>query len=146
MLVLLCILGASFMLCCVLTPLARVLASKCGLVDRPDAGRKLHAAPIPVAGGIAVLLSGCVVLGAALVVPHPFQEQLADFSSNLLGLFLAAVVICAVGVLDDFHCLRGRHKLLGQIVAVAVVMCFGVQVRSIHLLGWDLDLGILAIP
>ena len=42
--------------------------------------------------------------------------------------------------------LRGRHKLLGQAVAVAVVMGFGVVVRDIHLFGWQMDLGLLAVP
>jgi UDP-GlcNAc:undecaprenyl-phosphate GlcNAc-1-phosphate transferase len=143
---LLYILGASFLLCSVLTPLARRLASRYGLVDHPDARRKIHGKPIPVAGGIAVLVSGSVVLGAAFLLPHPYHSRLEHYAGPLLGLLLAALVICALGVLDDFHCLRGRHKLLGQMVAVGIVMAFGVQVRELQVFGWNLELGPLAIP
>src|ERR1700722_2059806 len=117
MLTLLGILTASFILSCVLTPLARTWAGRWGLVDRPDARRKMHARPIPVAGGIAVFVSACLVLGATLFFANPLQDELASRPSQLLGLFLAALLLCVLGVLDDFHCVRGRHKLLGQIAA-----------------------------
>src|SRR6202030_4372170 len=48
--------------------------------------------------------------------------------------------------LDDFQCLRGRQKLLGQTAAVGVVMAFGVRVDHIELFGWSIELGVLAIP
>ena len=33
-----------------------------------------------------------------------------------------AVLLCIVGVMDDCNLLRGRHKLLGQIAAVSIVI------------------------
>jgi UDP-GlcNAc:undecaprenyl-phosphate GlcNAc-1-phosphate transferase len=60
------------------------------------------------------------------------------------GLFLASAVIAIVGVIDDRRGLRGRHKLIGQLVAVVIVMSFGLQVRSIGLFGSHIDLGSLA--
>jgi len=140
------ILGAAFLLSCLLTPVARFLACRYGLIDHPDTRRKMHVNPIPVAGGIAVLASTCLVLAGALLLPHPLQEHLAGCSSFLLGLFLAALLLCIVGVLDDCRGLRGRHKLLGQIVAVAIVIAFDVQVHHIQVFDWDIELGLLAIP
>lgn len=134
------------LLCCLLTPLARRLARCAGLVDRPNAQRKLHGRAMPVAGGLAVFASGCIVLGVAFVVPHAFSEALAAQSPTLMGLLLAAILICGLGVVDDLGWIRGRHKLLGQIGAVGILMAFGVQVHRIALFGWDIELGILAYP
>src|SRR4051812_47754983 len=98
MLTLLPILAAGFLLCCILTPLMGLVASRWGLVDRPDARRKLHDRPIPLAGGLAVLLSGCVVLGGAFAFPNPLREHLLERSTSLLGLALAAALVCGLGV------------------------------------------------
>jgi UDP-GlcNAc:undecaprenyl-phosphate/decaprenyl-phosphate GlcNAc-1-phosphate transferase len=56
------------------------------------------------------------------------------------------VVIAAVGLIDDYRHLRGKHKLLGQILAVAIVVACGVQVRSIQFFEWRWELGPLAVP
>jgi UDP-GlcNAc:undecaprenyl-phosphate GlcNAc-1-phosphate transferase len=62
------------------------------------------------------------------------------------GLLLGALVICAVGVTDDHRGLRGRHKLLGQVVAIALVLGHGVCVEAIHLFTWRFELGWFAYP
>lgn len=143
---LLLILGLSLGVCLVLTPLVRVLAARCGLVDRPDGRRKTHARATPVAGGLAVLLSCGSALAVALIAPTALQDDLAGQRTSLLGLLLAAVVICVVGLVDDYRGLRGLHKLLGQLAAVGVVMSFGLVVRNVRLFGINFDLGPLAIP
>src|SRR5262249_37584270 len=57
-----------------------------------------------------------------------------------------AVTICAVGVADDFRCIRVRHKLLGQLVAVGLVLAFGVRIESVRLFDWHVELGLLSLP
>jgi UDP-GlcNAc:undecaprenyl-phosphate GlcNAc-1-phosphate transferase len=143
---LLTIAGASCGLSLVLTPLARALAARFNLVDRPDGRRKVHARATPVAGGVAILVSCTAGLAAALAVSPAAREQFLAHGRGLLGLALAAVTICAVGVADDCRALRGRHKVAGQLLAVAVLLCFGTRVTHIHLFGWDIDLGLLAVP
>ena len=137
---------ASFGLSLILTPLARGLAHRLRLVDVPDSRRKHHARPIPVAGGVAILISGVVALAIVLCLPHPFSEQLNVYSFSLVGLLIAALVICTVGIADDYGLLRGRHKLLGQMVAVSILMAFGVLVQNLSIFGWYIELGLLAIP
>ncbi len=135
-----------FLLCLVLIFPARALARRIGLVDRPDGRRKLHARVIPVAGGPVIFVSVCVALLVAWYPPGRLHEAAGANASLLIGLLAAGVLVCALGVADDFGRLRGRHKLLGQIVAVAVVIASGVEVRTVHLLGADFELGVLAIP
>jgi UDP-GlcNAc:undecaprenyl-phosphate GlcNAc-1-phosphate transferase len=146
MIALLCILGASCLLCLALVPAVRVLAARYGLVDRPDGRRKIHSRAVPLAGGLAILAAACATLGAALVVPHDLQEPLLEQVPFLVGLLASVVILCAVGVADDLGRLRGRHKLIGQCVAVGVLIGSGVLVHSIQLFGWRIDLGLLAVP
>jgi UDP-GlcNAc:undecaprenyl-phosphate/decaprenyl-phosphate GlcNAc-1-phosphate transferase len=141
---LLLLLAASFALCLVFTPFLRQVALRCGLVDHPDGRRKIHSRPIPVVGGVAIFFATTVTLIAALAWSDTWTELTGDHGRVYFGLLLASAVIAAVGVVDDRRGLRGRHKLVGQFVAVAIVMAFGLQVRSIGLLGWQIDLGSLA--
>jgi UDP-GlcNAc:undecaprenyl-phosphate GlcNAc-1-phosphate transferase len=136
----------SFALCLLLTPRVRSLAFWLLLVDQPDGRRKLHARAVPVAGGPVLLVGLAVALLVVLAVPGRLQEQALAASRDLGGLLAGCLVICAVGVADDFGWLRVRHKLLGQLAAVAVVIGFGVRINTIHLLDWSFHLGVLAIP
>jgi UDP-GlcNAc:undecaprenyl-phosphate GlcNAc-1-phosphate transferase len=139
-------LALSYILCLGLTPLARRWAARYGLVDRPDGHRKIHGRAVPVAGGLAILLSVVVAVGVALLIPSPVQNPLGEYVGQLLGLLLAALVICAVGIADDLRGLRGRHKLAGQLVAIGILLAFGVVVERIQLFGWLIELGPLAVP
>ncbi len=138
--------GASFLLCLLLTPLARALALRYELVDRPDQRRKMHGRIVPVAGGLPILLATTVALALLLTFSPFLWDKCQPQIGQLLGLLIAAVVICAVGLADDFGYLRGRHKLLGQIIAVSIVLAFGVIVKNITLFDYEIKLGLLAYP
>jgi UDP-GlcNAc:undecaprenyl-phosphate GlcNAc-1-phosphate transferase len=138
--------GAALGLCLVLTPLVRRVALRFGLVDSPDGRRKVHPRPVPVAGGVAVLLSTVLALTTLTFVTDTWENALGDKGLKLVGLAIASGIIAAVGVADDYRGLLGRHKLLGQLLAVAVVIACGVEVRSLRIFGWTQDLGVLSIP
>src|SRR5205823_10882541 len=112
-LALLAVFGSACGLCLLLTPLVRATALRWGLVDEPDGRRKIHPHPIPVAGGVAVLLTAAVVLAGTLIVAEPLAQVFGERWLTFVGLAAAATVIAAVGVADDYCGLRGRHKLLG---------------------------------
>ena len=164
---LLLVFGGSLLACLVIIPLIRLLAFRIGLVDRPDGRRKIHDQPIPVMGGIAVYLSVWTILGLALILPHTLQSTLfqnpeaaVTAAANavpaitlpspdklLLGLFLASTILVGVGVIDDKVGVRGRYKLLLQIVAILVLIQFGgVNVDCVSVFGWRFELGSLAVP
>jgi UDP-N-acetylmuramyl pentapeptide phosphotransferase/UDP-N-acetylglucosamine-1-phosphate transferase len=55
-------------------------------------------------------------------------------AAHLSGLVLAAMIICAVGMLDDLGRLRGRYKFLGQLAAITAVIGTGFRIDSLRLL------------
>ena len=141
-----------------ITPIVRSAALRFGLVDEPDGRRKLHAKPIPVAGGVAVLITSVIMITALFVFADPIKSILkseiarASFDSvvtmrpELIGLAIAAAIIGLVGVADDLVGLRGGHKILGQMLAVSVVIFTGVKFDTINVFGWTIDLGVMTIP
>ncbi len=146
MITLLCVflggLGSSILL----TPLIRQWAIRLGLVDRPDNRRKIHGRPIEVAGGFSIFLSLSLVLGVGFLFQDWYQEPWKIGFAQWVGLFLGSLVICLVGIADDFGLIRSRHKLLGQLVAASIVISSGIIVENITFLGWPIDLGLLSIP
>lgn len=92
---------------------ARV-ARRVGLVDHPGP-RKLHAAPVPLAGGVAVAAG--LTAGLAGGVPVPV---------------LAAVWgLVAVGVIDDARDLRARTRLAAQVAAsLPVAILYAPQIGA----------------
>jgi len=124
----------------------RAFADRFGPVDQPDGRRKIHGKPTPVAGGIAVCGALFGGLAVSLIGPGPAHGWFAEQELFLPGFLLASIVIVAVGLADDFRCLRWRHKLLGQMGAVCIVMASGLVVQRIRLFDWQWELGFLAVP
>ncbi len=48
---------SSFLFAFILTPLTRDVFARLGFVDDPTGGRKLHSAPVPRVGGVAIAIS-----------------------------------------------------------------------------------------
>lgn len=107
------------------------------LVDHPR-GRKDHVAPIPVVGGIAMLVGMAAGLLFAGAMPP-----------EVLGLLGCGGLMVFVGVLDDRFDLNWRWRILGQTTA-AVVLAFFAGVTLQHLGRLDestyLSLGWAAVP
>lgn len=112
----------AFALSAALTPVVRRLAIRCGVVDHPDGIRKLHAQSVPLGGGVAIVLSYLIAVAALMIVPNDWQLPLLNEKGYLASLALSFTVICIVGLIDDRFNLRGRQKLAGQLVAIAVVI------------------------
>jgi UDP-GlcNAc:undecaprenyl-phosphate GlcNAc-1-phosphate transferase len=104
-----------------LIPILVRLALKFQLVDIPDA-RKVHAAPIPRCGGIAISLGACIPI---IIIGR--------YTEGFIGAYLAGVgVLFLIGILDDRWGLDYRIKFSGQILAAAIVAYYGgVRVLSV---------------
>lgn len=138
--------GLSFVLCAILTPVIRRLAIRWGIVDRPDGIRKLHAQPVPLGGGLALMAACLLTLGALMILPNTWQDELRADGLYLLGFALSTGIICGVGLIDDRFNLRGRQKLAGQLLAIAVLVGSGLVIRKFSIFEYTVDLGMLAIP
>jgi len=103
-------------------PLLARMAGSLGVLD-PPGGRKLHAAPVPRVGGLAMALGVVIAAVATLQLRGPD------------GWFLLAVgVLVAFGVWDDRIDLDYRIKLVGQLLAVAIIVLWGdVRIRTVTL-------------
>jgi UDP-GlcNAc:undecaprenyl-phosphate GlcNAc-1-phosphate transferase len=104
------------------TPVARRIALRVGAVDEPR-DRHVHTAPTPRFGGIAVAagLLGAAGLGGALGAPLASQA-FAD-AARMWGLGTGALLVLAVGILDDVRGVSPAAKLVVQ--AVAATAAFG---------------------
>ncbi|WP_338222556.1 MraY family glycosyltransferase [Algoriphagus confluentis] len=93
------------------------------LSDAPG-GRKIHKTFTPSMGGIAFMLSTFIALGI-----WGWQYPLPDIR-YLLG---AIALIFFVGFRDDMVELKAKHKILGQLVAVILVVVVGdIRIRDFH--------------
>ena len=103
------------------TPLARRVAPRLGVMDHPNP-RKVHAHPMPLLGGAAIVGASLLVL---LLLRDRFEIQ--QLGSILLG----AALMALLGFYDDRWGLRPWLKLLGQILAAFILIASGVQVTSL---------------
>ena len=126
--------AATLILLWILDPVALHI----GLVDQPG-GRKTHDRPTPLIGGIAMSLAFAF---AVLWLEIPI--------SNYRLLFAGALVLLAVGILDDLHELSARVRFGAQIAAgLIMTLGSGVVLRDLgYLLSPHhlVSLGILAVP
>ncbi len=118
-------------------PLWRRWCLRTGLVDEPGE-RKIHAQPIPLAGGLAVLTGVLLPLAAAAVlaaldgrhVPNPSAliHGLERRAVELGAIALGGVGIVALGWLDDKIELKPLAKFAGQLCIAALVARSGTRV------------------
>lgn len=125
-------------------PLVGQMARGWGLVDKPDNTRKLHRDAVPLVGGIVVFLATLVV-STLVIWKFEIPSMLPNDIYQLLVLAVAAAVLVGVGVLDDRFNLRGRQKLVGQIVAVTILLVGGYSIEQIQFSRITIPFGIFSI-
>lgn len=103
----------------------RVLALRLGAVAWPRK-RDVHVTPTPRWGGLAML--GGVLAGVGMAYQLPALRLAFDNNaSEVVGVLLAALLLAAVGALDDRYDLDALTKFAGQTTAAGVLVIFGVQ-------------------
>jgi UDP-GlcNAc:undecaprenyl-phosphate GlcNAc-1-phosphate transferase len=103
----------------------RVLALRLGAVAWPRK-RDVHVTPMPRWGGLAML--GGVLAGVGMAYQLPALRLAFDNNaSEVLGVLLAALLLAAVGALDDRYDLDALTKFAGQTTAAGILVIFGVQ-------------------
>lgn len=118
------------------SPLWRKECRRIGLVDDPGE-RKIHAQPIPLSGGLAVmtglavpLISGAVFIffvadeNAFPLIRYGFGKRAVELSAIVLGAF----GMLLLGWVDDKHELRPATKFAGQFFVSLLVALAGVRI------------------
>ena len=101
---------------------AAAFAERLGIMDVPgSAPHKQHARPTPLAGGI-------LLFAVLLILVATYRSSL---NADMLAVTLAACVIFLFGLWDDYKGLFAGPKLVGQLIASALLIGFGVQVQFI---------------
>ena len=125
----------SFILALILTPFVKKLAFRMGAVDHPNK-RKIHKTIMPRLGGLAIFIS--FLIGALIFNPEGEHE---------LPIFIGAILIMAIGMIDDKFQVAARYKFSVQLVVAFIIVLSGLQITQINLpLGYVIDFGYLSIP
>jgi len=114
--------AAALVLAIGVTPVARWLAPRVGVIDRP-AARKIHRRPVPRMGGVAIYLA---VIVAVFLLRERYN--FAQFGSILVG----ATGVSFMGLIDDRWGLRPLVKLIGQTLAGLLLYANGIYVGTFH--------------
>lgn len=129
-----------------LTHFVASLAQRWGFVDRPDGHHKSHKMPVALGGGLAVFLAAVVTFAVEYFSSQNLQESLHDNAPFLSGLLLAGGWIVILGLIDDRFGMKGRYKLLGQIIAALIVIASGLEIQAFSLFGQKIQLGWFSVP
>src|SRR6516162_2364963 len=92
--------AVSFVLTLALVPLAMGLARRFHFLDEPGP-RKIHAAPVPYGGGLAVDAALFATLGGYLLLVRPDLPSGSSKPVRPLLLILGSTAILVLGLLDD---------------------------------------------
>lgn len=103
----------------VATPVVRRVAWRYSFVDQPSV-RKVHAAPMPRLGGVAIYL-GCILALLLLGVRFRINE--------LVGIMIGATLVSVIGGIDDRSPVNPLPKLVVQAAAAAILIFSGVQIQ-----------------
>ena len=109
-------------------PIARQAALKYGIVDAPDGRLKHQREPVPYFGGLAIYLAFLMSLAFTF-----------EFRHDVLGIVLGGTIVVMLGLIDDFGVLTPATKLIGQLLAVFVLIKSGIRIEIAAFPEW-LDL------
>ena len=115
-----------------LTPLMIWIADRTGIVDNPG-GRKIHSRTTPLLGGVAVAVAFITALSANMIL-----------DTKEIVLIACGTVVAVIGLIDDWRNIPARYKLLIQVVAVLVLIRYGI-ILDLFPKGTSLGYGLNAV-
>jgi UDP-GlcNAc:undecaprenyl-phosphate GlcNAc-1-phosphate transferase len=115
--------GTAAVVTFLVTFVMRWVAPRVGAMAMPGA-RSVHLYPTPVLGGAAMFAGLLAAMGVASQLDQ-FHEMF-DGSSEPVGILVAAGVMFAVGMIDDFREVSPPAKVAGQVFSGGALSLFGV--------------------
>ncbi len=107
----------------VLTPIVRAIVVRLGGYDVP-VDRKVHHAPTPTYGGVAIYFAFGIGIAAAMAVS---SLRGAFHFSEMFGLLFGGLIVMFIGILDDHHDLSRPARLAGEFFAAGILYLSGIQ-------------------
>jgi UDP-GlcNAc:undecaprenyl-phosphate GlcNAc-1-phosphate transferase len=152
----------SLLIALIATRFVRSYAPKLGLIDQPNAQRKVHTSPTPLGGGIGIWLGvvgtfavGELALVLALNVPAvgglvpEFARQhlsgIANQSANLWILLGAGTVLMILGLLDDRKGLSWQVRIAVEFGVAAACVYFVKNLQLTAFMNMPLLTGLLSV-
>lgn len=117
-----------FGLCFILIPISK----RIGLIDSPDEDRKIHTLPTPLVGGIAIFMAVSII--SLIFLPY---------SQDLIGLYIACLLLVTVGALDDKFNLSHWFRLGIQILSATILIYVAnIELTSFGEIIWSLPINL----
>lgn len=125
------IVGVTFVICLILTPIVIKLCRKYNIVDVPKDSRRVHSKPMPRIGGVAIVTS--MLIG--FLIYYLLTKDIPSIALNekFLGYIIGGLIIATMGLIDDLFNLRARYKFFFQLAAGLVVYYFGIRITGIKI-------------
>lgn len=124
-----------FLFIAFMVPFVKKIAEHVGALDIPNE-RKVHTKPMPRLGGLAIYFG--FLLGYML-----FGEHSLIMNAILIGSF----IIVLTGVIDDIKPLTAATKMIGQLAAALVIVCYGnLLLKDISAFGIYINFSWLSYP
>lgn len=132
--------AVAFLVSYLMTPPVKSFAEQVGAIDVPKDGRRVHDHPIPRMGGLAIFMG--FVLAVIVFV---------SFDTQVMGMLLGALIIAAMGAVDDIVGLNPWIKLGVQVLAALVAVRCGIIFTAIsnpNFFSYDttIPIGFLSLP
>jgi UDP-GlcNAc:undecaprenyl-phosphate GlcNAc-1-phosphate transferase len=125
------------------TPSVMRFAKKIDAIDVPADDRRMHKRPIPLVGGLSIIIGFTITSLFMLYSDH-------HGSLLLLQILPGAIIIGILGVIDDKRNLPALPRLFVQCIAAGAAVLAGVHIQgisAIKILGLpNFNLGFLTIP
>ena len=125
------IVGVTFVICLILTPIVIKLCRKYNIVDIPKDSRRVHSKPMPRIGGVAIVTS--MLIG--FLIYYLLTKDIPSIALNekFLGYIIGGLIIATMGLIDDLVNLRARYKFFFFFLAGLVVYYFGIRITGIKI-------------
>ena len=119
-----CFYGISaFVFMLILIPAATRIAQQIKLTDQPGS-RKLHNFPIPLVGGIAIMLSVFFTFLLSSEIQKTIHDQFALFASSIL--------VMIIGLMDDKFDISAKYKLVIELIIGFSMATAGYRITSLY--------------
>jgi UDP-N-acetylmuramyl pentapeptide phosphotransferase/UDP-N-acetylglucosamine-1-phosphate transferase len=132
-------LGFAFSLLFIAFYITRYMLYSRKIIDHPNE-RSSHSASIPKSGGISIVITFLFGMG----IIYSFADEQLVHRDYFVSFVFCSILIAAISLYDDITSKSIKFKFISQIIAVLLVLIFGIVIDTISLpllgpvnLGWS---------